>query len=113
MEEQHLKRIAKFNIGNVEDRKRVELHINFNTNELILNAYTILNKDAAILMWTKIVTKIIPIDGITMETNFKDIIIDINEEIDVKLQTFKTLKTLFKDVDSIEVIGGFQPKSDQ
>jgi hypothetical protein len=45
-----------------------------------------------------------------METNFKDIIVDVNEEIDVKLETFKTLKALFKDVDSIEVIGDSQPK---
>ena len=112
MEEVVLKKIAKFNIGTVEDDRRVELHINFLTNELILTAYTILNRDA-ISVWTKIVTKIISIDDITMETNFKDIIVEVNEEIDLKLETFKTLKELFKDVDSIEVIGGSQQEPGQ
>lgn len=111
MENLNLKKIAKFNIGTIEEDRRVELYIDFISNELVLYAFTILKRDA-ISVWTKVITKIIPIDDITMETNFKDIIIGVNEEIDIKLETFKTLKELFKDVDSIEVIRDSQQPSE-
>ena len=96
-------RIAQFNIGKLEDFKRVEVYIDFENNCLIFNAHTG-KKVGTLTKWTQVVRRRLYFDEINpKDLNFKDLIVEINNEIDAKTKTFELLTSFFEKVDSVEI----------